>query len=140
MAGIGAVQGVSGEGTGQSVGANWSGVVGVEAAGLSEMFDCEGLAPNRQEAMEGAGGGCYVPIRMRDITEQEAGIKELWSGALPVGSEDHGPGNGVRYWDCPAEHFTIGVPMLMADREEVVHNLCVQLTWWTLESNGLPVW
>ena len=24
--------------------------------------------------------------------------------------------------------------MLMADRKEVVHNLCVQLTWWILES------
>ena len=27
--------------------------------------------------------------------------------------------------------------MLMADREAVVHNLCVQLTWWTLESTRL---
>ena len=43
------------------------GVVDEEAARLSEMFDCEGLAPNRQEAMQGAGGGCYVPIGMRDI-------------------------------------------------------------------------
>jgi len=119
------------------------GDVDVEAALNSEMFDCMGLAPNRKEEMEGAGGGCYVPIRMRDITgdwtpEQETAIKELWGGAMPMGSEDHGPGNGVRYWDCPAEYFTIGVPMLMADREEVLHNLCVQLTWWTLESTKLP--
>ena len=28
--------------------------------------------------------------------------------------------------------------MLMADREEVVHNLCVQVTWYTLESTRLP--
>ena len=94
-----------------------------------------------------------MPIKMRDITadwtpEQETKIKELWGGALPVGSEDHGPGNGVRYWDCPAEYFIIGVPMLMADREEVVHNLCVQLTWWIMDpgvhqvarANGLSVW
>ena len=119
------------------------GDVDVEAALHSEMFDSMGLAPNKQEEMEGAGGGCYVPIRMRDITgdwtpEQEAAIKELWGGAMPMGSEDHGPGNGARYWDCPAEYFTIGVNMLMADRQEVVHNLCVQLTWWTLESTRLP--
>ena len=97
--------------------------------------------------MEGAGGGCYVPIRMRDITgdwtpTQQAAIKELWDGAMPKGSEDQGPGNGVRYWDCPAEYFIIGVSMLRADREEVVHNLCVQLIWWTiwwtLESTRLP--
>ena len=55
-----------------------------------------------------------------------------------MGSEDHGPGNGVRYWDCPTEYFTIGVNTLRADRQEVVHNLCVQLTWWTLESTRLP--
>ena len=119
------------------------GDVDVQAALKSEMFDSMGLASNKQEEMEGAGGGCYVPIRMRDITrdwtpEQETAIKELWGGALPVGSEDHGPGNGARYWDCPAEYFTIGVNTLMADRQEVVHNLCVQLTWWTLESTRLP--
>ena len=33
------------------------GVVDVEAAEQSEMFDCEGLAPNRHEPMEGASGG-----------------------------------------------------------------------------------
>ena len=44
------------------------GDVDVEAALQSEMFDCMGLAPNRKEEMEGAGGGCYVPIRMRNIT------------------------------------------------------------------------
>ena len=119
------------------------GDVDVDAALHSEMFDSMGLAPNKQEEMEGAGGGCYVPITMRDITgdwtpAQQASIKELWGGAMPMGSEDHGPGNGVRYWDCPAEYFTIGVNMLMADRQEVVHNLCVQLTWWTLESTRLP--
>ena len=60
------------------------GVVGVhvEAAELSEMFDCEGLAPNRHASTEGAGGGCYVPIRMGDNTtdwtvQQEAAIKAL---------------------------------------------------------------
>ena len=78
------------------------GVVDVDAALHSETFDCQGLAPNRQEEIEGAGGGCYVPIRMRDITgdwtpEQETAIKELWGGTLSRGSEDHGPGNGVRY-------------------------------------------
>jgi hypothetical protein len=31
---------------------------------------------------------------------------------MPMGSKDQGPGNGVRYWDCPAEYFTIGVNML----------------------------
>jgi hypothetical protein len=107
------------------------------------MFDSMGLAPNKQEEMEGAGGGCYVPIRMRDITgdwspAQRAAIDVLWGGAMPKGPEDHCPGNGVRYWDCPAEYFTIGVNMLMADRQEVVHNLCMQLTWWTLESTRLP--
>ena len=66
------------------------GDVDVDAALHSEMFDCMGLAPNRKEEMEGAGGGCYVPIRMRDITgdwtpEQQAAIKELWGGALPRG-------------------------------------------------------
>ena len=98
----------------------------------SKIFDCLGLAPNRKEAIVGAGGGCYVPIGMRDITgdwspEQETAIKELWGGALPMGSEDHGLGNVIRYWDCPAEYFTIVMPMLMADREDVVHNLCQTL-------------
>ena len=118
------------------------GVVDVDAALHSEMFDCQGLTPIRQEGMEGAGRGCYVPIRMRDITgdwtpEQETAIKELWGGTLPRESEDHGPGNDVRYWDCSAGYFTIGVPTLMTDGEALVHNLCVQLTWWTLESTRL---
>ena len=51
----------------------------------SEMLDCGGLAPNRQESTEGAGGGCYVAIRMRDITTdwsavQETEIKQPWGG------------------------------------------------------------
>ena len=35
------------------------GDVDVEAALQSEMFDSMGLAPNKQEEIEGAGGGCY---------------------------------------------------------------------------------
>ena len=55
-----------------------------------------------------------------------------------MGSEELGPGNGIEYWDCPAEYFIVGVPMLMADRKEVVHNLCVQMSWHTLESVEEP--
>ena len=108
-------------------------------AAWSETFDCGGVEPNGQEKMEGAGGGTYMPVRMRDInkewTEQEL---EQWNGTVPVGCEETGPGNGGRYWDAPGGYFTVAVPMLMADREEVMYNLCVQVTWHTLESTRLP--
>ena len=89
------------------------GEVDVEAALLSEMFDCVGLAPNRQEPMEGAGGGCYVPTRMRDITgdwtpEQETAIKELWDGTMPMGSGDHEE-TGLRSRRLQSRSYGVGL-------------------------------
>ena len=49
-----------------------------------------------------------------------------------------GPGNVAKFWDCPAGYFTVGVPMPLADRREMVHNLCVQMSWYTLESPDEP--
>ena len=79
-----------------------------------------------------------MPVVMRNLANSDENQKkaqwlEMWGGAEPMGSEELGPGNGIEYWDCPAEYFTVGVPMLMADRKEVVHNLCVQMSWHTLE-------
>lgn len=105
----------------------------------AEAFDCSGVEPNEQEKMEGAGGGTYMAVKMKDInkewTEQELA---RWNGTVPVGCEETGPGGGGRYWDAPGGYITVAVPMLMADREEVIHNLCVQVTWFTLESSRLP--
>ena len=36
------------------------------------------------------------------------------------GSEELRPGSGGLFWDCPAGYFTVGVPMLVADRGKVV--------------------
>ena len=53
-------------------------------------------------------------------------------------SEELGPGGEIKLWDCLAGYFTVGVPMLKADREMVVHNLCIQMSWYTLESLQEP--
>ena len=105
----------------------------------SEMFDNRGVRANEGEEVQGNGGGMYVPIVMRNLgvgstQEQKAQWLQLWGEVEPEGSEELGPGEGVLLWDCPAEYFTVGVPMLMPDRQEVVHNLCVQMNWHTLES------
>ena len=114
-----------------------------EMAVCSEACDCKGVRPNGGEEVLGWGGGIYVPILMQDMNigitdEQEARIKELWGGDKPKVSGELGPGNGGQFWDSPAGYFIVGVPMLMADRKEVVHNLCVQMEWYTLESLEEP--
>ena len=107
------------------------------------MYDSRGVRANEDEEVLGTGGGMYVPVVMRNLASNDENQKkaqwlEMWGGAEPVGSEELGPGNGIEYWDCPAEYFIVGVPMLMADRKEVVHNLCVQMSWHTLESVEEP--
>ena len=52
----------------------------------------------------------------------------------PKGSMGLRAGSGGLFLDCPAGYFTVGVPMLMADRKEVVHNLCMQMSWYTLDT------
>ena len=89
------------------------------------------------------GGGMYVPITMHDMIigitkEQEERIMELWGGDKPEVSEELGPGKGGHVWNSPAGYFTVGVPMLMVDRKVVVHNLCLQMEWYTLESLEEP--
>ena len=74
------------------------------------------------------GGGMYVPILMQDMNigitkKQEARIMEMWGGNKPEVSEELGAGNGGQFWDSPAGYFTVGVPMLMTERKEVVHNV-----------------
>ena len=74
--------------------------------------------------MEGAGGGCYVPIRMKQLTlEVVEQCKKRWGVQAPEGSVVLGGADGVELWDAPAGYFTIGVPMLTADKEEVTMNL-----------------
>ena len=97
----------------------------------SEMSDNRGVQANEDEEVLGFGGGVHVPIVMENLDfgcsqEQKAQMMELWGGAEPGMSEGLGSGDGTQFWDCPAGYFTVGVPMLMADRREVVHNLCVQ--------------
>ena len=122
------------------------GVVQGNLAVYSEMFDNtvnRGVQANEEEEVVGFGGGMYVPIVMKDLDygcsqEKKAQMMELWGGAEPEMSEELGPGGGVQFWDCPAGYFIVGVPMLMADRREVVHNLCVQMSWYTPESLEEP--
>ena len=88
-------------------------------------------------------GGIYVPVAMRDLSiacspEQEAEWLHMWGGVEPDMSEELVPGCVGKLWDCPAGYFTVGVPMLRADREMVVHNLCIQMSWYTLESLQEP--
>ena len=92
----------------------------------SEACDCKRVRPNEDDM--------YVPILMQDMNiditkEQEARIKELWGWDKPEVLEELGPGNGGQFWDSPAGYvyITVGVLMLVADRKEVVHNLCVQM-------------
>ena len=71
--------------------------------------------------MLGHGGGIYVPVVMRDLNiacspEQEATYLSLRGGVKPDMSEELGPGGEVKLWDCPTGYFTVGVPMLKADR------------------------
>ena len=112
-----------------------------DLAVFAEMFESRGVRANGGEKVLGTGGGMYVPLLMKDLNrsdEEKAQWLEMWGGVEPVGSEELGPGQGIQFWDCPAGYFTVGVPMLMADRREVVHNLCVQMSWQTLESVEEP--
>ena len=64
----------------------------------------------------------YVPILMKDMNigtteEQKSEIIKLWDGMEPESSEEVGPGNGGLFWNCPTGYFTVGVLMLMTDRE-----------------------
>ena len=93
--------------------------------------------------MLGHGGGIYVPVVMRDLSivcnpEQEAKWLSLWGGVKPEVSEELVPGSAAKLWDCPAGYFTVGVPMMQKDGEMVVHNLCIQMSWYTLESLQEP--
>ena len=124
------------------------GVVQGDLAVDSEMFESRGVRANGGEKVLGTGGGMYVPLLLNNLqqdsttcnrsAEEKAQMLERWGGVRPDGSEELGPGQGVQFWDCPAGYFTVGVPMLMADRREVVHNLCVQMSWQTLESVEEP--
>ena len=73
---------------------------------------------------------------------EDAKQKRLARSALEKAADagQHPAGNGGQFWDSPAGYFTVGVPMLMTDRKEVVHNLCVQMDWYmyTLESLEEP--
>ena len=53
-------------------------------------------------------------------------------------SEEPTPESAGKPWDCPAGYFTVGVPMWQKDGEMVVHNLCIHMSWWTLESLQEP--
>ena len=93
--------------------------------------------------MLGYGGGIYVPVVMRDLSivrnpEQEAKHLSLWGGVKPAVSEKPTPGSAARLWDCPAGYFTVGVPTRQKEGVMVVHNLCIQMSWWTLESLQEP--
>ena len=59
-------------------------------------------------------------------------------GVKPEVSEELAPGSVGKLWDCPAGYFTVGVPMMQKDGEMVVHNLCIQMSWYTLESLQEP--
>ena len=101
------------------------------------------MQANEDEEVLGYGGGFYVPVKMENLNigqteEQKAEMHQLWGGVEPEGSEELGPGNGVELWDRPTGYFTVGVPILMAGRKEVVHNLCLQMSWYTLVSLEEP--
>ena len=66
--------------------------------------------------------------------EQEAEWLSMWGGVKPVKSEGLVPGCVGKPWDCPTGYFTVNVPILEEDKEMVVHNLCIQMSWYTLES------
>ena len=117
-------------------------VVG-DLAVCSELFDNKGVRANGGEEVLGYGGGIYVPVVMRDLSiphspEQEAGYLSLWGGVKPGVSEEPTPGSAAKLWDCPPGYFTVGVPVMQTDRTMVVHNLCIQMSWWTLESLQEP--
>ena len=95
--------------------------------------------------MLGRGGGIYVPMIMKHLNfvggMRDAEHLKLWGGVQPAYSDDSGPGGAddvTQLWDCPAGYFTVGVPMLMGDGREVVHNLCIEMSWWTLETTQEP--
>ena len=111
----------------------------------SEMFNNRDVQANEDEEVLGFGSGMYVPIHvgMKDLyygcnQEQQAQWLKMWDGAERDMLEELGPGNGVQFWDCPAGYFTVRVPMLLADKREVLHKLCVQMSWYTLESLEEP--
>ena len=62
----------------------------------------------------------------------------MWGGVKPAVSEEPTPGSAAKLWDCPAGYFTVGVPMRQKEGVMVVHNLCIQMSWWTLESLQEP--
>ena len=110
----------------------------------SDLFDSKGVRANAGDEVLGYGGGFYVPILMRHLNLRDgaeaADHQKLWGGEEPGHSEESGPreDDGVtRLWDCPAEYFTVGVPMVQ-DGVEVVHNLCVSMSWCTLETLREP--
>jgi hypothetical protein len=87
----------------------------------------------------GYGGGIYVPVVMRDLNivcspEQEAKRLSLSGGVKPGVSEEPTPWSAAKLWDCPPGYFTVGVPMRQKEGAMVVHNLCIKMSWWTLES------
>ena len=110
----------------------------------SDLFDSKGVRANSGEEVLGYGGGFYVPILMKHLNiagEKDAEHLKLWGGVKPGYSVESGPGgvDGVtQLWDCPAEYFTVGVPMKQGDGVEVVHNLCVSMSWCTLETLREP--
>ena len=111
----------------------------------SDLFDSKGVRANAGEEVLGYGGGFYVPILMRHLNLRASAVaaehQELWGGEQPGYSEESGPGgdDGVtQLWDCPAEYFTVGVPMVQGDGVVVVHNLCVSMSWCTLETLREP--
>ena len=121
-----------------------AGVVQGTLGVLSELFDNSGVRANGGEAVLGRGGGIYVPMIMKHLNvegEKDAENLKLWGGVRPGYSDDSGPGGAddvTQLWDCPAGYFTVGVPMLMGDGREVVHNLCIEMSWWTLETTQEP--
>ena len=109
----------------------------------SELFDNKVVRANGGEEVLGHGGGIYVPVTMRDLDiacnpEKEAKWLDMWGGVKPDVSEELVPRCVGKLWDCLAGYFTVIVPMLRADREMVVHNLCIQISWYTLESLQEP--
>ena len=99
----------------------------------SELFDNTGVRANGGEGVLGYGGGIYVPVVMRYLSivcspEQEARYLSLWGGVKPAVSEEPPPGSASKLWDCPAGHFTVGVPMRQKEGVMVVHNLCIQMS------------
>ena len=95
---------------------------------LSDLFHNKGVRAAGGEEVLGYGGGFYVPMVMKHLNiagEKDAEHLKLWGGVQPGWSDESGPGgNGgeVQLWDCPADYFTVGVPMLLGDGKKVVHN------------------